>query len=219
MPSTVRNRVTVEDLKDALDRSDNGIQLEQCFRFLNISYTNFMVARGNIDELIFKRLASIGCIPQPREMVSTRCGFNLYDDEDKVLNGLIREHYVSVHNQCDKDNGMEQFFKVYKANCGGKLETEQGTTEFDYFRTGVYFYRKFDCQRVTNKFDKSILHLHGVHGIKWDGFGDMNPLWRILKINIKEEQAGWSMMMNRNNIYMTNEDGQLDMSDEPTEGV
>jgi hypothetical protein len=136
-PCNLRNRVTEKELKDALNSSDDGVQLEMCLNYLGLAFTNFQVARGNVNENIFGRLALIGCIPQPRGLVCPRCGFNIYDMEDNMLDGLMRKHYINTHSHWCKDNGMEQFFKVYGPNCGGKFEAENGTTEFDYFRTGI----------------------------------------------------------------------------------
>jgi hypothetical protein len=67
--NNIRNKVTVEGLKNALGRANDGIELETIFREMNLNFTDFQVPRGNADELIFERLAILGCIPQPRGYV------------------------------------------------------------------------------------------------------------------------------------------------------
>jgi hypothetical protein len=130
-------------------------------------------------------MAQTGYIPQPRGIVCTRCGYNVYDDKDLILEGVMKRHYATIHSQWCKDNGMGQFFKIYGPNCSGKFILDKLITEFDHFQTGMYFCKKLDCQKINSKKASDLVHLHGIHGHRWDTWGDMNPFWRILKINLK----------------------------------
>jgi hypothetical protein len=46
----------------------------------------------------------------------------------------------------------------------------------------------------------------------------MNPFWKILKINILEERTGWILLMKRENVWMSNQNGLLNMSNQPLDG-
>jgi hypothetical protein len=170
-PNVATNRVSGDDIRKALEASDTGVQLELSLKYLDLKFTNFNVSRGNMNDDIYERMAQTGCIPQPRGIVCTKCGYNVYDGEDPVLEGSMRRHYTSTHNRWCKDNGMEQFFKLYGPNCSGKFISANGITEFDYFQRGMYYCKKLDCQKINSKKASNLVHLHGIHGHRWDAWG------------------------------------------------
>jgi hypothetical protein len=186
-PDAARNQISIEQLKSAISGSESGEQLEEALTSLKLTYTNFQVERGDMNDDIFERMIKTGCIPQPRGIVCTRCGYNIYDEKDSFLKGLMARHYTTKHNKWFRDNGMEQFFRIYGPNCSGTFTSKDGITDFDYFQTGMYYCKKLNCQKINSKKESDLNHLRGVHGHKWEAWGDMNPFWRILKINLKDK--------------------------------
>jgi hypothetical protein len=214
-PSVATNRVTGDDIKKDLEAADTGIQLQQSLEFLDLKFTNFNVSRGNMNDDIYERMAQTGCIPQPRGIVCTKCGYNIYDEEDSILEGCMGRHYTSKHNRWCKDNGMEQFFRLYGPNCSGKFTSINGITEFDYFQTGMYYCKKLSCQKINSKKASDLQHLHGVHGYKWDAWEDMNPFWRMLKIILKENVVvRRNMVKIRKTAYLSFNKTYMDIGNE-----
>jgi hypothetical protein len=90
-----------------------------------------------------------------------------------------------------------------------------GITEFDYFQTGIYYCKKIDCQKIASKKASDLVHLHRIHGHKWEAWCDMNPFWRILKINLKEKvEASWNMLKIRKTAYMAINKTYMDIGNE-----
>jgi hypothetical protein len=99
---------------------------------------------------------------------------------------------------------MEQFFRLYGPNCWGTFTSNDGVTDFDYQETGIYFCKDFSCQRIHHESTLNLQHLHSVHGNKWESWGDMNPFWRILKINLKaNNEVSWNALKFRKSAYMS----------------
>jgi hypothetical protein len=177
------------------------------------------VRRGNIHEPIFEVLHKTGCVPQPRELVCVRCGYNVYGREIDDMIGIMRLHYKNKHSQWSKRIDFDQFIRCYRNFWIGKFETEEKAIQLDMARIGIELCKNLKCQFVCSKYTTLVEHMMMEHNKRWDYKDDMNPFWKLVKYNLEEglNNMSWTMISKRKNIWFSNEGTYENMEYEQTE--